>query len=67
MNVLQQMEHITTYSFVKERMEKKQLRVHGWWFDIAKAEVYCYKPEVGKFILIDEKETALMIEKLKGS
>ena len=66
-NVLQQMEHIATYSFVKERMEKKQLRVHGWWFDIAKAEVYYYKPEAGKFILIDEKEAAFMIEKLKGS
>ena len=40
-NVLQQMEHITSYSFIRERIEKKQLRVHGWWSsDIAKADVY---------------------------
>ena len=39
-NVLQQMEHIRSYPFIQKPVEKKQLRVHGWWFDIAHADCY---------------------------
>lgn len=63
-NVLQQMEHIASYPFIQERLEKKQLRIHGWWFDIAQADVYCYEPEQNQFILIDEKEARLILERL---
>ena len=63
-NVLQQIEHITGYPFVKDRIEKKQLRVHGWWFDIAQADVYCYEPLVNQFVLIDEKEAKLILQRL---
>ncbi len=62
-NVLQQLEHIKTYPFIRERLEKKQLRIHGWWFDIAKADVYCYEPKVSNFVLIDENEAKLMLER----
>ncbi|CUI16748.1 putative carbonic anhydrase [Candidatus Protochlamydia naegleriophila] len=60
-NVLQQMEHLKTYPFVRERLEKKELRIHGWWFDIAQADVYCYEQELNQFILIDEKEAELIL------
>jgi carbonic anhydrase len=63
-NVLQQMEHIASYSFVRERMEKKQLRIHGWWFDIAQADVYCYEPSLHEFVLIDETEAKLVLERM---
>lgn len=63
-NVLLQMEHISSYSFVRERMEKKRLRVHGWWFDIAHADVYCYEPTLNQFVLIDEKESELILARL---
>ena len=63
-NVLQQMEHITSYPFIRDRLEKKQLRIHGWWFDIAKADVYCYEKDLNQFILIDEKEAKLILERL---
>lgn len=55
-NVLQQMEHIKSYPFIRERLEKKQLRIHGWWFDIAQADVYCYEHDLNQFVLIDDKE-----------
>jgi carbonic anhydrase len=64
MNVLQQMEHIKSYPFIRERIEKKELRLHGWWFDIAKADVYCYEPDLHQFILIDEKEADQILKRM---
>ena len=66
-NVLEQMEHIASYPSVRERLEKKQLRIHGWWFDIAHADVYCYEPSVNQFVLIDEKEATLIFDRMKSS
>lgn len=63
-NVLQQISHILSYSFVQEKVEKKKLRVHGWWFDIAKAEVYCYEESLHQFVLIDEEESKLILQRL---
>ncbi|MGE5196033.1 MAG: carbonic anhydrase [Anaerolineae bacterium] len=63
-NVLQQMQHIISYPFVRDRLEKKQLRVHGWWFDIAQADVYCYEQALNQFVLIDEKEAKLILQRL---
>jgi len=63
-NVLLQMEHVASYPFVRERLEKKQLRLHGWWFDIAHANVYCYEQSANRFILIDEKEAKLILDRL---
>ena len=63
-NVLQQIEHIKSYPFVRERLEKKTLRIHGWWFDIAQADVYCYEKEINQFVLIDEKEAKLILKRM---
>lgn len=64
-NVLQQMQHILSYPFIRDRLDKKQLRVHGWWFDIAQADVYCYEQDLHQFVLIDEKEAKLILDRLK--
>lgn len=63
-NVLQQMEHISAYPFVRERMLNNKLRIHGWWFDIAKAEVYSYEKEAGRFLLIDDELARIIISRL---
>ena len=52
-NVLQQMEHMMSYPFIRERVEAKKIRIHGWWFDIAQADVYYYEKAVNRFLLID--------------
>lgn len=62
-NVLQQMEHIKSYPFIQERLKRKELRLHGWWFDIAHADVYCYEQEQNRFVLIDEAEAKHILEK----
>lgn len=63
-NVLQQLEHIKSYPFIKDRLEKKKLRVHGWWFDIAQADVYCYEQNINQFVLIDEKEAQQILNRI---
>jgi carbonic anhydrase len=65
-NVLQQMEHIHSYPFVKERVKRGKLRIHGWWFDIGHADVYCYESEVGRFVQIDEEEAKLILERYEA-
>ena len=53
-NVLEQMNHIKTYPSIRERFDAGTLGIHGWWFDIARADVYAFDPKLGRFILIDE-------------
>ena len=53
-----------SYPFIKERIDKKQLRVHGWWFDIGHADVYSYETLYDQFVLIDEKEAELILQRL---
>ncbi|MGZ3732359.1 MAG: carbonic anhydrase [Parachlamydiaceae bacterium] len=65
MNVLQQMEHVRSYPFIQERLKKKEMRIHGWWFDIAHADVYCYEQDVNRFVLIDEQEVDVILERTK--
>ena len=63
-NVLLQLEHIASYPYVEKRLREKTLRLHGWWFDIAHADVYCYDDEARKFIILDEKISAKILEQL---
>lgn len=63
-NVLLQMEHLLTYPFIRERVEAKTLKIHGWWFDIGHADVYCFEPLFNQFVLIDEQEAELILQRL---
>ena len=66
-NVLQQMEHILSYSFVYERVQAKKLRVHGWWFDIANTSIFVYEPPQKKFALLNEEEARSILSSLTNS
>lgn len=65
-NVLEQLKHIASYPFVQDRLASGKLRLHGWWFDIARADVYCYEPSQHQFVLIDEKEAELILKRLSS-
>jgi len=64
LNVLQQMKHVETYSFIQKKLKKKEVRIHGWWFDIGQAQVHCYEQSLNDFVLIDEVEGKLILERL---
>ena len=51
-NVIQQLEHLKTYPEVKSRLESGELKIHGWWFDLATADVYEYDEKTQEFVII---------------
>ncbi|WP_257448753.1 carbonic anhydrase [Archangium lipolyticum] len=65
-NVLQQLEHLRSYPLVRERLEAGTLRLHGWWFDIAHARVHVYRPDLERFLPIDELEGERILAELGG-
>lgn len=65
LNVLLQMEHIQSYPTIRKRIEDGKLSVHGWWFDIAHADVYAYEDELKRFVLIDENEADRLLKRLE--
>jgi carbonic anhydrase len=67
LNVLLQLEHLGTYSVVQERLGAGRLRLHGWWFDIAQAEVFAYDVTRGGFVVIDEAEAGRLQRRMKGT
>ncbi len=67
LNVLEQMEHVSSYPSVRERIAAGKLDVHGWWFDIARANVMAYEKEEDRFVVIDEAEAERILARLDAS
>lgn len=65
-NVLQQLDNLKTYPLVTERLERNNLRIHGWWFDLATANVYYYNQVYRDFILINDKEAQNILASLES-
>lgn len=51
-NVIQQLGHLQTYPYIAERLQNKKLTVHGWWLDLATANIYQYDPKRSGFVLL---------------
>ncbi len=48
-NVLFGLENLHSYHCVQERLMDGSLRLHGWFFEIATAELFAYDPELLQF------------------
>jgi carbonic anhydrase len=48
-NVLFALENLRTYPVVSSRLESGSLRLHGWFFKIATAEMFAYDPGAQQF------------------
>ncbi|MDQ3232118.1 MAG: carbonic anhydrase [Pseudobdellovibrionaceae bacterium] len=64
LNVLQQLEHLRTYPSVRQAMENGRLQLHGWWFDIANAEVHAWEPPLNRFVIIDREEAEAILQRI---
>jgi carbonic anhydrase len=60
-NVLMQVENLKSYPVIRDRLEKNKIRLLAWWFDIGHGSVYAYRPELKKYILIDDKYAEEML------
>jgi carbonic anhydrase len=65
LNVLAQIEHLKSYSLVRDRIKAGRLRLHGWWFELKKADVYAYEDSLGRFVMIDEAEAEHLLSRLQ--
>lgn len=63
-NVLVQLDHLRQYPFVAKRIAEGKLKLYGWWFDIAEAEVYNWDEDAKSFVVLDEVRTNRMIAAL---
>ena len=50
--VLVSLENLTTFPWVRTRVEAGDLKLHGWYIDIAVPELSAYDWEAGKFIAV---------------
>jgi len=56
-NVLFGLDNLHSYPCVQERLATGSLRLHGWFFKIATAEMFVYDPETRQFSpLVPDKE-----------
>lgn len=55
-NVLFGLENLCTYPAVMKRLQEGTLRLHGWFFKIATAEIFAYDPESQQFQAIEKKK-----------
>ena len=61
MRKLYEMANVKSYPSVKKRIASGKLQVHGWWFDIRRADVYHYDKKTQSYLLIDEMEAQRML------
>ncbi len=66
LNVLHQLDHLRTYPVVRKGLGAGRLRVHAWWFDIARVEVLAYDERARRFVVIDETEAVRLLARLEG-
>jgi len=48
-SVLVSLENLMTFPWVRQKVEAKELRLHGWYVDIEKGELFAYDSAVGNF------------------
>lgn len=63
-NVLLQLENLRRYPFIAEKIAEGGLKLYGWWFDIAEAEVYSWDDEAKSFFVLDEVRTNRLLATL---
>ncbi|NP_001171747.1 carbonic anhydrase-like [Saccoglossus kowalevskii] len=54
-NCLQQLQNISSYGFLKDRLESGRVRLHAMWFDIYAGDVYLFSRQAKRFVEINEE------------
>ncbi|AEJ20372.1 carbonic anhydrase [Gracilinema caldarium] len=52
LNVVEQMNHLITYPYIKEKYRNKEINILGWYYHIETGDVFNYNPEEKRFVKI---------------
>ena len=63
-HVLEQLQNIASYNFLKRRLESFQLHVHALWFDIYTGHIYYFSRRTKKFVLVDDVHFQELLEEI---
>ena len=53
LNVIEQIKHLLTYPFIKEKYLNHKLNISGWYYIIETGEVFIYNKDNGEFVLVN--------------
>jgi carbonic anhydrase len=57
LSTLRQLDNLRTHPSVRDALERGELNLHAWWFDIPTGEVLAYSPNESRYVTaIDELE-----------
>lgn len=54
-SVLYQLQHLMTYPFVKSKVDKDEIVLHGWYYTIETGEIEYYDPTKQQFLHLDTR------------
>jgi carbonic anhydrase len=53
-NVLNQLTNVQTYDIVRRAVDKEEMDIHGWLYDVSDGHISSWNVEIGRFV--DESE-----------
>ena len=53
LNVIEQMNHLITYPYIKERYRRNEINIFGWYYIIETGEVFNYDKDARAFVKIE--------------
>jgi carbonic anhydrase len=53
LNVIEQMNHLITYPYIKERYRRNEIKIFGWYYIIETGEVFNYDKDARAFLKIE--------------
>ena len=54
-HVLQQMQNIKSYGYVRNKLNEGTVQLHGLWFDIGNGEMFMYSKNHKRFVVVNEE------------
>jgi carbonic anhydrase len=52
-SVLNSIDNLKTYSWIRELVDAGELQLHGWWFDLETGDLWVTHPETGRFLPVE--------------
>jgi carbonic anhydrase len=53
-NATRQIETLKTYPVVRAKLEKGELNLHAWWFDVMMGQVLVFTPREGRYVGVEQ-------------